>query len=254
MYGLFFTASRAMSSTSSTDRFDRFSCSSSSAGLRLSRNTAIVLAVVAFHVGALWALQSGLLRRAAEVVIPAQVLAEFLEPPKPPPEVKPPPPPPPPPAKPLARTPVVPRAPMPVAKPDPAPAPNAPVAVAEPVPPPVVHAPAAAPAPVAPPAPAAPPAPPRIELPSSNAAYLNNPRPNYPAMSRRMGEQGKVVLRVLIDAEGQPQEIEIKQSSGYERLDQQALQAVRQWRFVPGKRNGVPEAMWNIVPINFVLE
>lgn len=144
---------------------------------------------------------------------------------------------------------------MPLAKPDPTPAPNAPIGVAEPVPDPVVHAPPAPPAPPTPsPAPPAPPAPPRIELPSSNAAYLNNPRPSYPAISRRMGEQGKVVLRVFIDAEGQPQEIEIKQSSGYERLDQQALQAVRRWRFTPGKRNGIAEAMWNIVPINFVLE
>ena len=69
-----------------------------------------------------------------------------------------------------------------------------------------------------------------------------------------MGEQGKVVLRVLIDAQGEPQQVELKQSSGYERLDQQALETVQRWRFVPGKRNGVPEAMWNVVPIQFVLE
>ena len=69
-----------------------------------------------------------------------------------------------------------------------------------------------------------------------------------------MGEQGKVVLRVLIDAQGVPQQVELKQSSGYERLDQQALDTVQRWRFVPGKRNGVPEAMWNVVPIQFVLE
>ena len=69
-----------------------------------------------------------------------------------------------------------------------------------------------------------------------------------------MGEQGKVVLRVLIDAQGVPQQVELKQSSGYKRLDQQALETVQRWRFVPGKRNGVPEAMWNVVPIQFVLE
>ena len=69
-----------------------------------------------------------------------------------------------------------------------------------------------------------------------------------------MGEQGKVVLRVLIDAQGLPQQVELKQSSGYERLDQQALETVQRWRFVPGKRNGVPEAMCNVVPIQFVLE
>ncbi|MNW09047.1 Gram-negative bacterial tonB protein [compost metagenome] len=62
------------------------------------------------------------------------------------------------------------------------------------------------------------------------------------------------MLRVFIDTEGKPQTIEIRQSSGYERLDQQAIESVKRWRFVPGKRNGVPEAMWNIVPINFVLE
>ena len=59
---------------------------------------------------------------------------------------------------------------------------------------------------------------------------------------------------MLIDAQGVPQQVELKQSSGYERLDQQALETVQRWRFVPGKRNGVPEAMWNVVPIQFVLE
>lgn len=216
----------------------------------LSRNAVIILSVVLFHAVALWALQTGLLRRAAEIVIPAQVLAEFVTPPTP--EAKEPPPPAQPPPKPMPRQPVVrQQAPRPVAKPDPIAAPNAPMGVAEAVPTPVTEAP---PTPTAPPAPPSPPAPPRIELPSSNAGYLNNPKPTYPAISRRLGEQGKVVLRVFIDAEGNPQQIEIRQSSGYERLDQQALDAVRRWRFVPGKRNGVPEAMWNIVPINFVLE
>ena len=69
-----------------------------------------------------------------------------------------------------------------------------------------------------------------------------------------MGEQGKVLLRVLVDKNGLPQQIEIKQTSGFDRLDKAALSAVKRWRFVPGKRNGVPEAMWNIVPLNFVLE
>lgn len=91
-------------------------------------------------------------------------------------------------------------------------------------------------------------------MPSSHAAYLQNPAPAYPAISKRMGEQGKVVLRVLIGADGLPQKVELQQSSGYDRLDRQAQEAVLRWRFVPGKRNGVPETMWNLVPINFVLE
>ena len=94
----------------------------------------------------------------------------------------------------------------------------------------------------------------RVDLPSSDADYLNNPKPPYPPMSRRLGEQGKVVLRVLISADGTAQKAEIRQSSGFERLDQAALATVLKWRYVPGKRGGVPEAMWFNVPINFVLE
>ncbi|MEK9804483.1 MAG: energy transducer TonB, partial [Curvibacter sp.] len=84
--------------------------------------------------------------------------------------------------------------------------------------------------------------------------YLNNPRPAYPALSRRLGEQGKVVVRVLIGVDGTAQQAEIRTSSGYDRLDQAALATVRSWRYMPGKRNGVAEAMWFNVPINFVLE
>ncbi|RYF13541.1 MAG: energy transducer TonB, partial [Comamonadaceae bacterium] len=100
----------------------------------------------------------------------------------------------------------------------------------------------------------APPAPPRIELPSTSADYLQNPQPDYPAISRRLGEEGQVMLRVLIGADGSAQQVELRRSSGYERLDRAALETVRRWRFVPGKRNGVPEAMWFNVPIHFVLE
>src|SRR3989338_7866406 len=186
----------------------------------LSRNTVIVGSVVALHVAGLWALQSGLLRKAAEVIVPAELLTEFIAPPAPP-KVTPPPPAPPPPPKPAPQ--VAPRpAPMPVA-------------IADPTPP-------------------APAAPTKIELPSSDASYLNNPKPSYPAISKRMGEQGKVVLRVLIGIDGTPQKVEINKSSGFDRLDRQAQEAVMRWRFVPGKRNGVPETMWNLVPVNFVLE
>lgn len=139
---------------------------------------------------------------------------------------------------------------MPLAIADPTPAPAAPVGV-------VQQQPAAAPVEAAPaPAPAAPAAPPgpAIIQPSSDASHLNNPKPVYPAVSKRLGEQGKIVLRVLIGTDGLPQKIEIKQSSGYERLDRQAVDTVSRWRFVPGTRNGVPEAMWYLQPINFVLQ
>lgn len=95
---------------------------------------------------------------------------------------------------------------------------------------------------------------PRIELPSASAAYLNNPPPAYPALSRRLGEQGRVVLRVRIEPDGTASAAEVRTSSGYERLDRAALEAVLRWRYVPGRRDGVPEAMWFLVPIQFVLE
>lgn len=95
---------------------------------------------------------------------------------------------------------------------------------------------------------------PKIELPSSNADYLHNPRPPYPALSKRLGEQGKVVLRVFIEANGSASQASVLTSSGYDRLDQTALQTVLRWRYVPGKRNGEPEAMWFNIPIQFILE
>ena len=95
---------------------------------------------------------------------------------------------------------------------------------------------------------------PSFSLPSSEAQGLNNPKPAYPRMSRRLNEQGQVVVRVFVAADGSPQQGEIKASSGYDRLDQEALRTVLRWRFVPGQRLGTPEAMWFNVPVNFVLE
>ena len=62
---------------------------------------------------------------------------------------------------------------------------------------------------------------PKIALPSTQADYLNNPKPAYPALSRRLGEQGRAVVRVLIGADGLPQKAELHSSSGFERLDPQ---------------------------------
>ena len=109
----------------------------------------------------------------------------------------------------------------------------------------------AEPAPTPPPAPAAAA---KVELPSSDADYLQNPKPAYPPISKRLGEQGKVVVRVLIGVDGSAQQAEVRQSSGFERLDQAALATALKWRYAPGKRGGVAEAMWFNVPINFVLE
>ncbi len=93
-----------------------------------------------------------------------------------------------------------------------------------------------------------------VALPSSDADYLNNSAPAYPRMSKRLSEQGIVTVRVLINIEGRAEQAEIRTTSGYSRLDEAALETVKRWRYVPGKRAGVPEAMWFNVPIRFVLD
>lgn len=222
----------------------------------MNRRLFIVIAVVGLHVLGLWALQAGLLRRAVELVVPVAVLSEMIEPPQP--QVTPTPPQPQPRPAPTPKAapqsrPVAQPAPQPVAIATPMPEALAPAGVIEPQTPAPVTAVATA-EPAAPPAPPSPAAPPRIELPSSSADYLNNPPPPYPALSKRLGEQGKVVIRAFIDANGVATQAQIRTSSGYDRLDQAALQTVLKWRYVPGKRAGVAEAMWFNVPIHFVLE
>lgn len=93
-----------------------------------------------------------------------------------------------------------------------------------------------------------------VVLPSSDADYLHNPPPAYPRMSRRMGEQGTVLVRVFISAEGRAEKADIRTSSGYARLDEAALETVQRWRYIPGQRAGQPEAMWFNIPIRFVLD
>lgn len=90
--------------------------------------------------------------------------------------------------------------------------------------------------------------------PSFNADYLQNPAPRYPPLARRMGQQGKVVLRVLVNPGGGPAQIVVRTSSGSDVLDEAALDAVKRWRFVPAKRGDQPIAAWVLVPITFTLQ
>jgi len=94
---------------------------------------------------------------------------------------------------------------------------------------------------------------PEVRLPSSHANYLNNPQPPYPALSLRLHESGKVVVRVLIGKNGQALRGEVFQSSGFDRLDNSALNAVLAWRYVPGKVDGQAQDMWFDIPISFKL-
>ena len=117
------------------------------------------------------------------------------------------------------------------------------------------------------PQPPAPPAPVPIAIPTSptsapvpviaarfDADYLDNPKPVYPHTSRRLREQGKVVLRVRVTPSGLAERVEIKQSSGFQRLDQAAEDVVGRWRFVPARRGDEAIAAWVLVPISFNLQ
>lgn len=84
-------------------------------------------------------------------------------------------------------------------------------------------------------------------------AYLNNKPPEYPSMARKRGFEGKVILRVRVLSSGNPQELEIKDSSGYEILDEAALEAVEKWKFKPATRGGSPVDSWVEIPIRFEL-
>lgn len=92
-----------------------------------------------------------------------------------------------------------------------------------------------------------------ITLPRFDADYLDNPPPVYPLLARRLGEQGQVLLRVLVRADGTPAEVTVQHSSGSVRLDETALTAVRRWRFVPARRGNAPVAAPVLVPISFSL-
>lgn len=93
-----------------------------------------------------------------------------------------------------------------------------------------------------------------ITPPDLRAAYLANPRPSYPLAARRLGLEGKVVLRVEILENGSVAQAQVARGSGHDMLDQSALQAVKQWRFVPARRGGEAVGAAVEVPISFRLE
>lgn len=79
----------------------------------------------------------------------------------------------------------------------------------------------------------------------------NSPHPGYPIQSRRLGEEGEVLLRVLVSSQGSPKQVELLRSSGFPRLDEAAREAVAKWRFIPGRLGGVAVEAWIEVPVTF---
>lgn len=111
----------------------------------------------------------------------------------------------------------------------------------------------------APTSPATPPPPPAAAetgplvppRPLSEAA--GNRPPNYPDSAKQRGEQGRALLRVDVTVGGQAAAVSVLRSTGFPRLDQSAVDAVRGWRFVPATRGGRPVAAAAEVPVNFQL-
>ncbi|MBL8376371.1 MAG: energy transducer TonB [Burkholderiales bacterium] len=225
-----------------------------------ARWTGIAVALALHVLAALLIFSYAPAREALRVIAP--VIVDIITPPTAaPPRVVPETPRPPPPQAPPPR----PRA--EVRPPPTAPASSAPVLATEAPAAPPAAAPAPAPprpAPEAPPAvasppvaiapPTAPPPPVPITPPDFKADYLDNPAPAYPPLSRRMGEQGRVVLRVMVDASGLPSSVEVRTSSGSERLDLAALEAVKRWKFVPARQGERAVPAQVLVPISFNLK
>jgi len=205
---------------------------------------ASLLGVLALHAAAL-AMALTWMQMSEPLPAPAVLAVSFLTPAQPenPPEPLPPAPPPP----------------QPVLKPKPKPViastRTEPVADAIVTPPPVDEpdpqpaAPVAAYSEAAQPSPPGEPEPPRFDM-----AYLSNPQPSFPAMSKKLREEGTVMLRVHVGASGEALSVEVAQSSGYARLDDAARRAVQKWKFVPSKRGDTAVDGIAMVPLVFSLK
>ena len=90
-------------------------------------------------------------------------------------------------------------------------------------------------------------------IPASAVQYLVPPAPVYSRISARMRESGKALVRVFIDEGGLPRSVQLAASTGFARLDDAALAAVRNCRFRPYLENGVAVAGWAAIPIEFEL-
>ncbi|MEG0820756.1 MAG: TonB family protein [Burkholderiaceae bacterium] len=93
-----------------------------------------------------------------------------------------------------------------------------------------------------------------ITPPSAHASHLHNRAPRYPPISRRLGEEGEVVLRLLVQADGSVGQARVERSSGHPRLDAAALEAARQWRFAPAHRGGQALDAWHTQALVFQLD
>lgn len=213
---------------------------------------AVLASVIFFHVGAGYALTK---IEPARLVVgdTAPMEVSFVSPSPPsPPQPEPPTPEPPPELESMIQPPL----------PD-LPPPNFPVPAPPPKPPPLKPlplkprqaAPSTAPPSAAPPQPAPPAqqAGPKTVT-DAQVGYLTRPSPIYPVRSKRAGDQGTVMVKVLVDPTGRPSQVVLERSSGHAELDESALNALRAARFRPFVDAGAAQAVWVICPIGFALQ
>lgn len=209
----------------------------------------LLVGIAALHLLGFWGLsQVQNLRHTVVRMAPVVVrLVAPAEPPKPQPPV--------PTALPDMKAPTMPLIEPPVIAVATAPAPALVVAALPSPPPPVpVQAtPTPTPAPVAQVLP--PPAPPALKrVPASAVRYVREPRMTVPLMSKRLRESGVVHLRVVVDVNGLPRDISLAKSSGFARLDEQALLDMRSARFAPQTENGQPVEWEVIAPMSYEVD
>ncbi|MEP7303064.1 MAG: energy transducer TonB [Caldimonas sp.] len=212
-------------------------------GLTPAQRHVVLGAILTAHVAAAWGLLQ--IREVREAVAEAaRLIARLIAP-----------------AEPLRPVPVVPP-PLPQAvpkRPPPvviaaAPSP-APASFSVPTPPPeIAPPPVELPTAVAAPAPPAPPPPAPKIIPASAVQYLEPIVIEYPRVSKRLGESGRVLIRLFIDEAGLARTLQINRSSGHARLDDAALAAVRKARFKPYTENGQPLGVWTFIPVEYELE
>ena len=211
---------------------------------------AMVGAILVAHGAAVWGLMQ--VREVREAIAEAAPMFVSLIAAEKPPQPEPPPPPPVPrpvPKRPPRPAPVIAAAPVPTQAPAAFVVPETTPVAPEPPAPPVAEA---LPAPVRAPEPA-PAAPPKV-IPASAVQYLEPIALEYPRLSKRAGETGRVLIRVYIDEAGLAKNAQVYRSSAHVRLDDAALAAVQKARFRPYTENGRPVAGWAFIPIEFELE
>jgi TonB family protein len=92
-----------------------------------------------------------------------------------------------------------------------------------------------------------------VTMPNPFAKGLDNPKPPYPLISRRLSEEGKVVLNVCVSLSGLVEKLKLEKTSGYQRLDDIAIETVKKWKFIPAKIQDRDINACYLLPVQFIL-